>query len=337
MSDPETVFEDIRDEVQKVLVGNEDLIEYLTISILTRGHVLLEGVPGIAKTTLANLFARSTGLSYSRIQMTPDLLPADVTGTHVYQQSSGDFNIQKGPIFANIVVADEINRATPKTQSALLEAMQERHATIEGETFELPDPFMVIATQNPIEMEGTFELPEAQLDRFQFKLDVESPSREDEIAMLDRFDESPDLEAEDIDQVVSLEDMREARDKVREVYVDDKVKGYIQEIVEGSRRHPDIEYGGSPRSSLFFMNAAKARAAIDGREYVIPDDIKAIAYPILNHRLMLSVDADLSEVKTGDVIDEILRDVQPPTGISREDIEESVGGSDGGADAEVVD
>jgi MoxR-like ATPase len=202
MTDPASVAASIREEVGRVLIGNEDVVGRLTIALLTRGHVLLEGVPGVAKTTMANLMARSTGLAYNRIQMTPDVLPADVTGTNVYRETTGEFQVQKGPVFSNVVVADEINRATPKTQSALLEAMQERNVTIEGETYALPSPFFVIATQNPIEFEGTFTLPEAQRDRFQFKLTVDLPSRDNESAILDRFDSNPDLGADSVEQGV---------------------------------------------------------------------------------------------------------------------------------------
>ena len=191
MTEPEAVHEAIEREAARVLIGNEDIVEGITIAALTGGHILLEGVPGVAKTTIANLFARSSGLEYHRIQMTPDILPADITGTHVYREQTGEFELQRGPVFANLVVADEINRATPKTQSALLEAMQEGTVTIEGETLRLPDPFMVIATQNPIEMEGVFTLPEAQRDRFQLKLLVDLPDRDDERELLDRFDTSP--------------------------------------------------------------------------------------------------------------------------------------------------
>ena len=281
---PASLYETIREEVGVVLVGNEPLVERLTVALLTRGHVLFEGVPGIGKTTLANVFARASGLQFSRIQMTPDVLPADVTGTHVYRERTGEFDLQKGPVFANLVVADEINRATPKTQSSLLEAMQERTVTIQGETLPLPEPFMVIATQNPIEMEGVFELPEAQRDRFQFKLDVGYPSREEELAILDRFDDRPSLGPDDVSQVVDVGDVLTAREAVTAVHVADAVKGYVLDVATATRGDPDVEVGASTRAAITLLNSAKALAAIREREYVLPADVKALARPGLAHR-----------------------------------------------------
>ena len=310
---PEELYDAIRAEIDRVLIGNERAIEHLTIALLTRGHVLLEGVPGVAKTTLANLFARVTGLTYNRIQMTPDILPADITGTHVYREHSGEFELQRGPIFANLVVADEINRATPKTQSALLEAMQERRVTIEGETLTLPTPFMVIATQNPIEMEGVFELPEAQRDRFQFKLTIDLPEREHERQLIDQFDADPDLGPESVEQVVAVDHLVAARAIASDVHIASPVKEYVLDIVGATREHPDVAHGGSPRATLAFLEGAKARAAIHGREYVIPDDVKALARPILVHRLVLSTDADLSNVAASDIVAEIVDSIEPPS------------------------
>lgn len=331
MSKPEELYETLYDEISTVLVGKESLVEGLTIALLTRGHVLLEGVPGVAKTTVAELFARTTGLEQTRIQMTPDVLPADITGTHVYRQSTGEFELQRGPVFANLVVADEINRATPKTQSALLESMQERRVTIEGETLSLPKPFLVVATQNPIEMEGVFELPEAQRDRFQFKLIADLPERDDERVILDRFDDTPTLSPDAVEQVVSVEDLFAAREAVTEVYVEDSVKEYILDLVAATRAHPEVEHGGSPRASLAFLNTAKARAAINGRDYVIPDDVKVLAEPVLVHRLVLNVDASLSDVRVDEVITEVIDTVEPP-GSSRsdEDTKAVAAVSDGG-------
>ena len=317
MSKPQAVYEAVREAGGDVLIGNEEILEGLTVALLTRGHVLLEGVPGVAKTTIANLFARATDLEYSRIQMTPDILPADITGTHVYQESTGEFTLQKGPVFANLVVADEINRATPKTQSALLEAMQERSVTIEGETRSLPRPFMVVATQNPIEMEGTFELPEAQLDRFQLKFQVSLPTREDESELFDRFNNDPDLGPETVESAVTHDDLLTARDAVSDVFVADPVREYILDIVAASRDSADVDHGGSPRATLAFLNAGKARAAIHGREYVIPDDVKALTQPILAHRLILSADADLSGRDVDAVVDDLLGRVDPPSGLDQ--------------------
>ncbi|ADJ13878.1 AAA family ATPase [Halalkalicoccus jeotgali] len=328
MTDPAAMYENLREEMGTVLIGNEAIIEQLTVALLSNGHVLLEGVPGVAKTTMANLFARASGLDYNRIQMTPDVLPADVTGTHVYHDQTGEFSLQRGPIFANFVVADEINRATPKTQSALLEAMQERTATIEGQTLDLPEPFIVVATQNPIEMEGTFELPEAQRDRFLFKLVVDLPTREDESALLDRFDSAPELGPEAIDQVVTPTGILEARQVVSNVHVDERVKGYILDLVDATRNHGDIAHGTSPRASLALLDAAKARAAIHGRDYAIPDDAKTLVRPTFTHRLVLSTDAELSGVTAEDALEEIMATVQPPGSDAERERESAV--SDGG-------
>ncbi len=322
--DPRALYETIQQEVDRVLVGNDDVIEHLTIALLTRGHVLLEGVPGVAKTTIANLFARATGLGYRRIQMTPDILPADITGTQVYRQPSGEFELRRGPVFTNLVVADEINRATPKTQSALLEAMEERHVTIEGDTLSLPTPFLVIATQNPLEMEGVFALPEAQRDRFQFKLTVGLPNRENEREILDRFDDDPGLEPQAIGQVVEPTSLLEARERTVAVHVAEVIKEYILDIIGASRDHPDVAHGGSPRATLAFLDGAKARAAIHGRTYVIPDDVKALAVPILVHRIALSTDAELGDVSTTNVIQELLQMIEPP----RADVSEEGAGAD---------
>ncbi|WP_254861470.1 AAA family ATPase [Halovivax gelatinilyticus] len=311
-TDPRRLYEQVQAEVERVLVGNERVVEFLTIAALTRGHVLLEGVPGVAKTTLANLFARASGLEYTRIQLTPDVLPADITGTHIYREATGEFTLQRGPIFANLVVADEINRATPKTQSALLEAMEERTVTLEGETLRLPTPFMVIATQNPIEMEGVFELPEAQRDRFSFKLTVDLPNRAHEREVLDRFDDAPELGPDDVSQVVDGDAIAAAREAVAAVHVADPVKEYILDLTGASREHPDVVHGSSPRATLTFLDGAKARAAIHGRSYVIPDDVKALAEPTLVHRLIPSTDAELSDVTTADLVSDLLASVDPP-------------------------
>jgi MoxR-like ATPase len=313
MTEPAAAHDAIHTELSKVLVGNEELIERLTAALLTRGHVLIEGVPGVAKTTAANLFARASGLEHHRIQMTPDILPADITGTHVYREQTGEFSLQRGPIFSNIVVADEINRATPKTQSALLEAMEEFRVTIEGETLDLPDPFMVIATQNPIEMEGTFELPAAQRDRFQFKLQADLPSADEEREILDRFDKDATLGPEAIDQVLTPETIRSLRRQVQEVTVAPPVKQYILDVIHAVRASDHVSVGVSPRASLTLLNAGKARAAIRGRSYVIPDDVKALAKPVLRHRIVLSTEADIGDRTPDDIISRELASVAPPS------------------------
>lgn len=312
MSSPETLYQAILEEASDVVVGNEPVIEGLTIALLTDGHVLLEGVPGVAKTTIANVFARAIGLSYSRIQMTPDMVPADITGTTMYRQQTGEFELQRGPVFANVAVADEINRATPKTQSALLEAMEESTVTIGDETLPLPDPFMVVATQNPLEMEGVFELPEAQRDRFQLKYVVELPGRNEERRLLNRFDDAPSLSAADISDVISESELQSARETVETVHVADPVKEYVLDLVEASRSAAALQHGGSPRASLAFLSASKARAAIHGRNYVIPDDVKVLALPVLRHRVIRSTDAELADRSVDEIVEGIVESVQPP-------------------------
>jgi len=311
-ADPAAVYDRLLGEVSQVLIGKEELVERLAVALFTRGNVLMEGVPGVAKTTVATLFSRATGLRTNRVQMTPDILPADITGTHVYQESTGEFTLQRGPVFSNVVIADEINRATPKTQSALLEAMQEHTVSIEGETLDLPTPFMVVATQNPIEMEGVFELPAAQRDRFQFKLDVSLPDRTEEAELLDRFDANPELGPETVEQVVEPEELIACREVCDDVHIADAVQEYVLDIVAATRESSDVVHGASPRASLALQRTAKARAAIHGREYVIPDDIKELAPDVLVHRLVRSTDAELADVPSREIVANILDTVEPP-------------------------
>ena len=312
MTDPRDLYESVDAAMSDVLVGNDDVVEGLLVALLTRGHVLLEGVPGVGKTTIATLFANATGLAINRIQMTPDVLPADITGTSVYRETTGDFEIREGPVFANLVVADEINRATAKTQSALLEAMQELQVTIEGTTRQLPQPFMLLATQNPIEMDGTFELPVAQRDRFQQKLRVSLPERDTEGVLLDRFADDPTLGPGSIDAAIDPSTIRDARATVETVYVADSIKEYVLDLVDATRTHHDVRHGASPRASITMINVARAYAAIDGRDYVIPDDVKGPLPLVLGHRLVLETAAELGDVRAQDVVDEIRRDVSPP-------------------------
>ena len=312
ISDPAVLYDRVQQAVDEVLIGNEGVIEGLTIALLTRGHVLLEGVPGVAKTTIANAFSRALGLEYTRIQMTPDVLPTDITGTHVYREPTGQFELRKGPLFGNIIVADEINRATPKTQSALLEAMEEQQVTIEGKTLALPSPFCIIATQNPIEVEGTFELPEAQRDRFALKYVVGLPDRDTESAIVQQFDSAPKLGPDTVEAVVTPADVLATRLTASEVYVADPIVEYILDIVHATRDDPSIEHGGSPRASLVFLNAAKARAAIHGREYVLPDDIKTLAKPVLSHRIVRNTDARMSNRSTATILTDLVDSLAVP-------------------------
>ena len=313
MTDPASLHEAVGDRMHDVLVGNESTIDGLSIALLTRGHVLLEGVPGIAKTTMARLFGRATGCEVSRIQMTPDILPADITGTAVYREETGEFALRKGPVFANIVIADEINRATPKTQSALLEAMQELQVTIDGDSHPLPDPFMVVATQNPIEMEGTFELPTAQRDRFQQKLTVTLPDRDTERDLLNRFADAPSLGPNDIEPAVSPADITAARTTVDSVHVAEAITSYVLDLVAASRDHTDVTHGASPRAAITLLSVGKAHAAINGRDYVIPDDIKGHLESTLAHRLVLTTDASIRDVTPRDVVREIADRVPTPS------------------------
>ncbi len=299
-------------EVERAIVGKREVLEKIMTAILTSGgHVLLEDYPGLAKTLIANCFATALGLDFKRIQFTPDLLPGDITGGYIYDRSANQFTLRKGPIFANIILADEINRASPRTQSALLEAMQEYQVTLEGETMRLPQPFVVIATQNPIEYEGTFPLPEAQLDRFIMKLSVGYPSAKEEQEILKRRRErrSDTLKLEAITDAAGLLAMRET---VEEVFVDPDIENYIVTLVTETRRHRKVTVGSSPRGTLALLKLARSWAAMHGRSYVLPDDVKIFVQPALTHRLILEPDLWTDRTAATDVLDEILHQVPVP-------------------------
>lgn len=310
--------ERMREEVGKVVVGQKDMVEGILMGLLTGGHVLLEGVPGLAKTLTISSVAKSISLQFQRIQFTPDLLPTDVIGTMIFNPKTGDFVPRKGPVFTNIVLADEINRAPAKVQSALLEAMAEKQVTIGDESYKLENPFLVLATQNPLEQEGTYPLPEAQMDRFMFKIQVDYPSKADELEIVNRMGQnSPHV----IQPVISKEELLRAANRVNEVYVDNKVKNYIIEIVMASRKPAEhglsslaglIAVGGSPRASISLIRASKAHAFLRGRGYVTAEDVKAIAYNVLRHRLILTYEAEAESVDTDQVIKEILGSVEVP-------------------------
>ena len=304
-----TVTERVMGEIEKVIVGKKHEITLILASLYCGGHVLLEGLPGVAKTTIAKSVARAFRLEFKRIQFTPDLLPSDIVGTMVYNPKTGEFSLRLGPIFANIILADEINRASPKTQSALLEAMQEKQVTIEGETRKLPEPFMVIATQNPIELEGTYPLPEAQIDRFLLKVEIGYPTRDEAVEVLERLKEIDEFK---IEPVASGEEVLKTRSMIWDVYVDRTIKEYIVDLVEETRRHPDVKIGGSPRAAIALYTMSKTLALINGRDYVIPDDVKAVAYAVLNHRIILKPEAEFEGVTPRKVIDEVLRRVPVP-------------------------
>ena len=299
-------------EVEKAIVGKHEVLEKVMAAFLTSGgHVLLEDYPGLAKTLIANSFANALGLTFKRIQFTPDLLPSDITGGYIYDRVQNQFVLRPGPIFANIILADEINRASPKTQSALLEAMQEYQVTLEGETMPLPDPFIVIATQNPIEYEGTFPLPETQLDRFIMKLSVGYPTPAEEQEILRRRRKRRQ-DAFTLEQVVDAETLLALREAIEGVHVDDDVERYIVELVEGTRQNRHVAVGASPRGSLALLKLARTWAAMHGRTFVLPDDVKLFAFPGLSHRLILEPDLWMNRHASADVITEVLRQVPVP-------------------------
>jgi MoxR-like ATPase len=299
-------------EVERAIVGKRALLTQILAATLAGGHVLLEDYPGLAKTLIAKSFASALGLEFRRIQFTPDLLPGDITGSYVYDRQQGRFELRKGPIFANIILADEINRASPKTQSALLEAMQEGQVTLEGETMALPDPFIVLATQNPIEYEGTFQLPEAQLDRFLMKLSVGYPSIEDEQEILRRRRARREDEPT-VERATSRDELLSLRAAIEDVHVDRDVERYIVLLVEATRRDRRVAVGASPRGSLALLKLARVQAALDGRDYVIPDDVKAFVKPALIHRLLLTPDFWMQRRAAEDVLSDVVRAVAVPT------------------------
>ncbi len=290
--------------VERVIVGKHGEVRLALVALMCRGHLLIEDVPGTGKTVLAKALARSLGCSFRRIQFTPDLLPSDVTGLSIYNQKTREFEFRPGPIMAQVVLADEINRATPKTQSSLLECMDERQATIDGVTHQMPDPFLVIATQNPIEYEGTFALPEAQLDRFMLRIRMGYPQPIDEIVILDEQKRTHPLD--DLDEVVGLEELREMQAAIREVHVESSISDYIVRLVNGTRNHPDVYLGASPRGSIALYRASQALAGLVGRDYVIPDDVKLLAEPALAHRLIIKTSSTIHDVQPGQVIRELL-------------------------------
>jgi MoxR-like ATPase len=299
----------ILSEVRKAVIGKGDVIQNIFIALLCNEHVLLEGVPGVAKTHMAKNFANVLGCTFKRIQFTPDMLPSDIIGTNVLDAKTGDFILRKGPIFANIVLADEINRAPPKTQSALLECMQEQQVTIEGVKHVLKPPFMVLATQNPVEMEGTYPLPEAQVDRFLFKLIVDYPNEREEVDLLKMMHNPEDVE---LDSVTNPEIIASMQNAVRTVHIDENIMEYIRDIVFKTRNDPRVLLGGSPRVSIAMLKGAKARAAILGRDYSTPDDIKAVAKHVLLHRLILKPEVELGGLSIDKVISDMLNEVTVP-------------------------
>jgi MoxR-like ATPase len=300
VEDPKIIAERIVANVEKVIIGKAAEVRLAVTCLLCQGHLLIEDVPGVGKTTLARSLAKSTGCTFKRIQFTPDILPSDVTGVSVYNQRSGDFEFRAGPIVAQIVLADEINRATPKTQSSLLEAMEERQVTVDGVTRPLPEPFMVMATQNPIEYEGTFPLPEAQLDRFLMRVHLGYPSNVDEILMMDAQQTVHPIEG--LEQVTDANEIVGIQRAVKEIYVDPLIKQYIVALVDMTRQHESVYLGASPRGSLALYRTSQARALLDGRDFVIPDDVKDLALTTLGHRVIISPSARVKSVTASDII-----------------------------------
>ena len=305
--------ENIKSEIGKVIIGQESMMEMMIAALITNGHILIEGVPGIAKTLTSKLLAKSISVDFSRIQFTPDLMPSDILGTTIFDMKQSEFYFKKGPIFNNIILIDEINRAPAKTQAALMEVMEEEQVTIDGKSYVMEKPFFVIATQNPVEQEGTYKLPEAQLDRFMFKLESKYPKADEEIAMLMRFKgDFYGQKEEDVKEVVDEKFLLESRKLVEQVFIKDELIKYIAEIVGQTRNNSDLYLGASPRASLNILKASKAIALLGGRMFVTPDDIKKVLYPILNHRLILSYEREIEGIPKKDVIEAIVRKVEIP-------------------------
>ena len=303
----------VRQQIKKIIVGQDEMVRLIITALLADGHVLLEGVPGVAKTLTAKLTARSLSVGFSRIQFTPDLMPSDVLGTPVFNPKEGQFYFKQGPIFSNVVLIDEINRAPAKTQSALFEAMEERQITIDGKTYPMQPPFMVIATQNPIEQEGTYRLPEAQLDRFLFKIVVPYPSETEELEMLQQFNSMGNTNVvASIEPVLKSEQIAAIRQQVKTIVIDEKLLAFIAKLIQHTRNHKSIYLGASPRASIAIMNASKAAAAINGRDFVTPEDIIDVVTPILRHRIILSPDKEMEGVTEDAVIKQILQTMDIP-------------------------
>lgn len=313
LSDLNDAAQRLRAEVGKLIVGQHKLIDHLLVAILADGHVLIEGVPGVAKTLAAKLVARCIGAGFSRIQFTPDLMPSDVLGTSVFNLSKSEFEFKPGPIFSNIILIDEINRAPAKTQSALFEVMEERQATIDGNRYTMDKPFIVLATQNPIEQEGTYRLPEAQLDRFLFKIEVDYPSLDEELMILTNHHQRVGIQdIEQVKPVISVEQLTNYRRKIQEIHIEEPLRRYIAQIVQQTRKSPFLYLGASPRASLAIMTAAKAFAAIRGRDFVSPEDIKEICYPVLTHRLLMTPEKEMEGTPISVIIKSLIESIEIP-------------------------
>ncbi len=310
MEDPKIIAERIIDNVESVIIGKEREVRLALIALLCQGHVLIEDVPGVGKTILARSIAVSAGCNFRRIQFTPDLLPSDVSGVSIYNQKTGDFEFRPGPVVAQVVLADEINRATPKTQSSLLEAMEERQVTVDGVTHKMPEPFIVLATQNPIEYEGTFPLPEAQLDRFLLRIHLGYPTMTDEVLIMEGQQRQHPIDA--LQRVTGPEEIMSMQRAVKDIYVDPLIKQYIVALVDATRKHPSVYLGASPRGSLALYRTCQARALLDGRDFVVPDDVKELAYAALGHRIIVSPSARVKNVTAHEVVEHGLERIPVP-------------------------
>ena len=308
-----TKTSELKQAVGNVVIGQDEMLDQLMIALLTDGHVLIEGVPGIAKTLTAKLFAKCISADFSRIQFTPDLMPSDITGTSVFNMKTSEFEFRKGPIFSNIILIDEINRSPAKTQAALLEVMEERRVTVDGTTYKVDEPFIVIATQNPIEQEGTSRMPASQCNKFLFKIKVDYPKPEDEITILNNsHNRAGKKETDEVSALISKSEIADFRKKIKMLYIDENLIKYIVQIIDKTRNNSDLFLGASPRASLNIMNAAKANAALNGRDFVIPDDIKQVAYPVLRHRIILSPEKEMEGITQEKIIKKIINAVEVP-------------------------
>lgn len=303
----------VREEIGKIIVGQEQMVDLLVTAILADGHVLIEGVPGVAKTLTAKLLSKTISVNFSRIQFTPDLMPSDVLGTSIYNLKKSEFEFKSGPIFSNIVLIDEINRAPAKTQSALFEVMEERQVTVDGTTYRLDPPYIVVATQNPIEHEGTYRLPEAQLDRFLFKIQVDYPTLDQEVAIINgHHQRKGTAPLSEVNAVLSAAQIQEYRNTVQQVYIEEHLIRYIAQIIHETRNNPSLFLGASPRASMAVLNGAKAFAAINGRDFVTPEDIKFIALPVLRHRVILTPDKEMEGITTDEIVKQIVDKIEIP-------------------------
>lgn len=310
IAEAQGLIQKIRDNIAKVMIGKQDTLDLLLIALISRGHVLLEDIPGIGKTTLVTALARSLGLSFHRIQFTPDVMPSDITGFNLYNQKTSQFEFHPGAVMSQLILADEINRTSPKTQSSLLEAMQENQVTVDGVTYEVPQPFMVLATQNPIEQVGTFPLPEAQLDRFMLKVSLGYPTLQEEMDIYARFaGRSPMF---DLEKVVSLQELIDLQDSALKVFCADSIRKYIATIAQMTRCHPSMALGVSPRGALMLMLAARSRALLLGRNFILPDDVQVMAPAVLSHRMLIRPEARLRQVTIADILSEIIQAVPAP-------------------------